>query len=343
MCVCGVQMILPVSNNLSRIKFSSEPDKPVDNGLSEEKKDTLLKNNIIRRTRINMDKFSNALTVYPVKGLRGSRNSNFYEFLSMGTIPYLVGSGMLMAVFNSANKYFEAFAKSKANSIGKKMALGVMFYGVMKEISKSFITKPVQALTGVDTTIPYEKVIYELPEYLNDTDITSTEYHQVLESVDFSRWDLLYEQEGSGKPRNARYDKIAKKLGIGENLKDSDQEVKPRMKEIVTKTMTAKNISSYLWAALGVGVAFQTPWDEFFKTKGFKKSVNQFGKSLWESMKNFYHGEGTGIVKHSGKFLLGAAALSTILGICNVMSSSQKPSKLDSADIIDKSRKYVVN
>lgn len=335
-------MILPVSNNLSKIKFSS------DINTSEEKKlpyskDTLLKNNALTRARINMDKASNALTVYPVKGLKGSRNSNFYEFLSMGTIPYLIGSGMLMAVFNSANKFFEPFAKSQASPLGKKMALGVLFYGFMKEISKSFITKPVQALTGVDTTVPYAKFIYELPENINDTDITSIEYHQAMESVDFARWDLLYEKEGSGKPRNAKYDKVAKKLGIGENLNDSDQEVKPRMKEIVTKTMTAKNISSYLWAALGVGVAFQKPWDEFFNTKGFKNSVNQFGKSLWESMKAFYHGEGTGIVKHSGKLLLGAAVLSTILGVGNVMSSSQKPSKLDSADIIDKSRKYVVN
>ena len=31
-----------------------------------------------------MDKFIKAFTVYPAKGLNGSKNSNFYEFLTMG-------------------------------------------------------------------------------------------------------------------------------------------------------------------------------------------------------------------------------------------------------------------
>lgn len=339
--MCGVKMILPVSNHNSSINFLSEPKN--DEKKLPYSKDTLLKNNLATRMRIGMDKFSNALTVYPVKGLRGSRNSNFYEFLTMGTIPYLVGSGTLMAVFNLANKYFKPFAESKASAIGKKMALGVLFYGVMKEVSKSFITKPVHALTGVDTTVPYAKFIYELPENINDTDITSIEYHQAYESVEFPYWGMFYKDESSGKPRNAYFDKVAKKLGMGENLNDSDQEVKPRIKEIVVKTMTAKNLTSYLWAALGVCTAFQEPWDKFFNTKGFKPSVKQFGASLWESMKDFYKGQGSGITKHAGKLLLGTAVLSSVLGVANVMSSSQKPSKLDSADIIEKSGKYVVN
>lgn len=338
--MCGVKMILPISNHSSNISFSS--------GNNEEKKlpyskDTLLKNNLSTRVRISMDKFTNALTVYPVKGLKGSKNSNFYEFLSMGTIPYLVGSGMLMAIFNGPYNKYNPFSRGKAKNLGNKLALGVLFYGLMKEVSKSFVTKPVQLLTGVDTTVPYAKYIYELPESIDDTDITSIEYHQAMESVDFPRWDLLYGDESKGEVRNKKYDKVAKKLGMGENLNDSDQEVKPRIKEIVVKTMTAKNISSYLWAATGVCLAFQKPWEKFFATKGVVRSTKQFGKSLWESMKEFYKGSGSGINKQAGKLLLGTALLSTILGVTNVMSSSQKPSKLDSADIIEKDRKYVVN
>lgn len=334
-------MILPISNYSSNVKFSSEPN-------NEEKKlpyskDTLLKNNLGTRARITMDKVTNAFTVYPVKGLRGSRNSNFYEFLTMGTVPYLIGSGMLMAVFMGPNGKYNPFSSAKAKALGKKMALGVLFYGVMKEIAKSFVTKPVQLLTGVDTTVPYAKFIYELPESIDDTDITSIEYHQAMESTEFPRWDLLYGDESKGEARNFRYDKIAKKLGMGDKLNDSDQEVKQRIKEIVVKTMTAKNLSSYLWGALGVCVAFQTPWEDFFNTKGFAKSTKQFGRSLCESMKEFYNGNGSGLRKHCGKLLLGIAALSSILGVTNVMSSSKKPSKLDSADIIEKDRKYVVN
>lgn len=332
-------MILPITNHNTSINFSSESKN--DEKKLPYSKDTLLKNNIGTRMRISMDKFTNAMTVYPVKGLRGSRNSNFYEFLSMGTIPYLIGSGTLMAVFNIANKFYKPFKESKANALGQKMALGILFYGVMKEISKSFVTKPVQALTGVDTTVPYAKFIYELPENINDTDITSIEYHQAYESVEFPYWGLFYKDDSSGKPRNAYFDKVAKKLGMGDNLNDSDQEVKPRIKEIVVKTMAAKTLTSYLWAAAGVCVAFQKPWEEFFATKGFKASAKQFKTSLWESMKSFYKGDNAS--KYGGKILLGTALLSTILGVANVMSSSQKPSKLDSADIIEKSGKYVVN
>lgn len=336
-------MILPVSSNKNlQLNFSADKDK------SDEKKynhDTLLRNNFSTRFRIGMDKFTNAITLYPAKGLKGNRNANFYEFLTMGQVPYLIGSGMLMAVFNSANKFFVGpEAQKAAKPLGRKMALGVIFYGLAKEFSKSFITTPVKWLTGVDTNLPYAKVNYELPDDIYDTDITSIEYHKVFESVEFPRWDLLYMSPESGKPRNAYYDKVAKKLGLGTKLKDSDQEVKPRIKEIVVKSGLAKNITSYLWAATGVAIAFQKPWEEFFDVatlkfwnkEEFKKSLSTFGKSMENSLKAFYR-------KPTGKAMLFTSLGATILGVLNVMSSSQKPSKLDSADIIEKERKYVVN
>ena len=83
---------------------------------------------------IQTDKLKNAFTKYPIKGLKGSKNANFYEFLTMGQVPYLVGSATLMAVFNAANKHFAPFAKEKASALGKKMALGVVFYGLAKEL-----------------------------------------------------------------------------------------------------------------------------------------------------------------------------------------------------------------
>lgn len=339
-------MILPVNNSYN-IAFSGNDQSKK----RQYTKDTLLKNNLSTRLRIGFDKLTNALTLYPAKGLNGSKNSNFYEFLTMGTVPYLVGSGMLMAVFNAANKFYAPFAKSKASYIGKRMALGVVFYGIMKELSKSLITKPVKLLTGVDTELPYAKVIYELPENINDTDITSIEYHKVFESTEFPRWDLLYGDEAKKQKRNFYFDKVGKKLGLGDNLNDSDQEVKPLIKEIVVKSNTAKNISSYLWAAVGVGVAMQNPWDEFFKTasakfwkgKEFAKSLETFFRGLGRSIEAFYNGEGKGLQKHAGKALLFLAAASSLLGVVNILNSSQKPSKLDAADVIKKDGKYVVN
>jgi len=343
---CGVKMILPVNNVKNSINFSADgKDKKAYNH------DTLLNNNLATRTYIGIDKLTNAFTVYPAKGLKGSKNANFYEFLTMGAVPYLIGSGMLMAVFNYANKYFSNFAKTKASSLGQKMALGVLFYGLSKSISKSFISKPVQMITGIDTERPYAKVIYELPEDINDTDIISIEHHKVFESVEFPRWDLLYGDEAKGKKRNYRYDRVAKKLGIGSDLKDSDQEVKPRIKEIIVKENLAKNISSYLWAATGVALAFQKPWENFFnvmtfkfwKGKEFGKCLESFGRNFVKSAKALYKGEGHGLSKHAGKLLVGTALLSTILGVANTVSSSNKPSKTDAADVIKKDERYVVN
>lgn len=349
-------MILPINSANKNIYFSAKP-KDLQQNNSEEKtkklaydEDTPLKNNLLNRARIGYDKFTNALTLYPAKGIKGSRNSNFYEYLTMGSVPYLIGSLMLMSVFNSANKYFDVFSKTKAGPIGQKMALGVLLYGVGKQLSKSFITTPVKALTGVDVNIPYAKVVYEHPEYVDDSDITSIEYHKVYESVDFPYWKMLY-NENNGKPRNAYFDKIGKKLGMGSNLNDSDQEVKPLIKEIVTKTKAATNLSSYLWAATGVALAFQEPWEDFFNVMTFKfwdkkkflKSVTTFKDSLIDSASALYKGEGKGLQKHAGKILLGASVASTVLGIINVMNIKGKPSKLSAGEVIDNQEKYVVN
>ena len=342
-------MILPVSNIHNKQSFSAEASGENNKKYTN---DTLLPNNFSTRFRIGMDKFTNAITLYPAKGLKGNRNANFYEFLTMGQVPYLIGSGMLMSIFNSANKHFaDATSKQKASPLGKHMALGVLFYGLAKSMSKPLITTPIHLLTGVDTEVPYAKVNYELPDDINDTDITSIEYHKVFESVEFPRWDLLYMSADSGKPRNAYYDKVCKKLGLGSDLKDSDQEAKPRIKEIVVKSKLAQNISSYLWAATGVALAFQKPWEEYFnvatfkfwKGKEFKKSLSIFGKSLVRSLESLYFGDGSKIGKHTGKAMIFTSLAASALGVLNVMSSSQKPSKLDSADIIEKERKYVVN
>ena len=341
-------MILPVSNIKDSINFSAKKNEEKAITYSH---DTLLENNLATRNSIAADKLINAFTVYPAKGMVGSKNANFYEFLTMGTVPYLIGSGMLMAVFNAANKYYSPFQQSAASKVGNKLALGVVFYGIMKNISKSFISKPVKALTGIDIERPYAKVIYELPDDINDTDITSIEHHKVFESVEFPRWDLLYGDETKGQKRNYRYDKIAKKLGMGDNLKDSDQEVKPRIKEIVVKSTLAKNISSYLWAATGVALAFQKPWEAFFnvmtfkfwKGKPFLKTLESFAKNLGKSAKTFWHGEGKGVEKHAGKSLLGCAVASSVLGVVNAVISSNGLSNVTSNNVINKNKMYVVD
>lgn len=327
-------MILPISNNNGN-NFSFNAKKREENSASYDH-DTLLKNNLITRSRIGMDKLTKAFTLYPAKGLAGNKNANFYEFLTMGNVPYLIGSITLMSIFNSANKHFAPFARSKAAKLGNKMALGVILYAALKSISKSFINLPVRMITGIDTELPYAKVNYLLQENPQDySNLTSIEYHKVGESVDFPRWDQLYGDPTKGESTNWRYDKIAKKNGLGENLNDSDQEVKPIYKEVLVKSKLAKSISSYLWAATGVALAFQTPWEEYFKVatlkfwkgKDFLHSLKILGKSFVNSVKELYKGDVNSLSKlerHSGKIMLGVAIASTAAGILNTIHLTKK-------------------
>lgn len=339
--------------NISPIKPQIEPNfvgKEQKPQQLKYHKDTLLENNFKTQLEIKGDQFKKAFTTYPTKGLKGDKNANFYEFLTMGTVPYLLGSASLMAVFNLANKYFTPFAQSKAGSIGKKMALGVAMYGVAKEASKSLVNVPVKAMTGVDTEMPYAKVVEGFPKFEGDKNTKSIEYHKVFESVEFPRYDLLYGK--TLEDRNSYYDKVAKKLGLGENLASSDKEVKPRLKEIIARSNTAKSISSYMWAATGVGVAIQQPWDNFFtattKGQGFakvKNVVRSFGNNFVKSVKDLWTGGAnpTTVQKYAGKALIGLAVASTVIGVANTVINARKSAKLEDKNVFDENRKVVVD
>ena len=103
-------MILAVNNLKNKINFSANPKEKT----LEYNHDTLLENKFSTNARVGVDKFINAFTIYPAKGMKGSKNANFYEFLTMGIVPYLIGSITLMSVFNTANKHFKPIVKTKA-------------------------------------------------------------------------------------------------------------------------------------------------------------------------------------------------------------------------------------
>lgn len=347
-------MILPISNfSEKNLTFKSKAKKGDSEDVSYDK-DTLLENTFTNRTRIALDKFTKAFTIYPAKGLKGSKNSNFYEFLTMGTVPYVIGSIMLMSIFNSANKHYLPTQRSNAAKLGSKMALGVVLYCVFKELSKFLITQPVKWKTGIDTELPYAKVNYLLQESPDDYNLTSIEYHKVGESVDFPRWDQLYGNPKKGEKLNFRYDKIAEKNGLGTDLNDSDQEVKPMYKEVLVKSKLAKSFTSFMWAATAVCLAFQKPWERYFnvatlkfwKPKEFAHSLSVLGRSFVDSVKELYKGSPESFSKlerHSGKVLLGASTLVTLLSLLNTLHITKKPSKTTAEDVMDKNKESVVS
>ncbi len=320
--------------------------------------------------KIQTNKLANAFTKYPKKGFMGSKNANFYEYLTMGMVPYLIGSGMLIGVFNFASKFFDTPAAVNSAKLGKKMGLGVLAYGILKTLSKKFIEVPVNLMRNVDVNLPYDKVVYELPENNNKDNLVSHEYHKVFESVDFPRFDLFYNNKYFGEERDAYFKKTAKKFGFKEeDVEHSDQKVKPKIRETVVKTRLFTTLSSYLWAATGVGVAMQKPWESLIinpKTrlanfKNYKQIAKQakeqgrniakynyfykdFGNKFVESCKQFINNNHKA-TKYAGRALLGAAVGMTILG--NIFAlhdfNKDKGSKTQaSTSLIDDSKEKVI-
>lgn len=328
------------------------------------------KNTIGNKLRASYQRTMSAFTEYPAKGLKGSKQSTFYEFLSMGIVPYILGSATFMALFAGTNKKFDLFSAKAAGP--KKLALGVVFFALAKNLSKHLISTPVKIATGIDTEAGYERHVYTTdknipPEYQMD----EYEQHKVMESHDFPRYDMLY-GEKHGKPHNFKFDEIAKKNGLGENLPASDTEVKPIIKDVISRSNTAKSISTYLWAAAGVALAAQDSWTNFFRAasksnwQGFKPSDNanfiqkisgkvlntaknigriagSFGRNFVKTTKELYNGPAgaTGFKKHAGKALIGAAIASSVLGAINTIYGA-KTAVGQNKNVFDKKEKVTV-
>ena len=90
----GVRMIKAINLAKNSTSFHSEQPK---NKASDETR--ILPNNIKTSLKQGTQKTMSAFIDYPVKGLKGDINSNFYEFLTMGIVPYIAGSAMFMTVF----------------------------------------------------------------------------------------------------------------------------------------------------------------------------------------------------------------------------------------------------
>ena len=310
--------------------------------------DHIIKKTPLTGARIVADKLVKDIFTYAPKGMQGSKNSNFYEYLSLGMIPYIVGSGMMVATTVAATKFFNPNDAKASKMIGKSAALGVAFYAVMKWLGGKLMEKGTQAITGVDMAMPYKKIISELPE--NGKEKVSTEFHRVFESVDFPRWDLINKQGEEKGNRYEYYDKIAKdKLGCEEPLNAPDQVVQPLIKQALTKAMAARSIASFLWAGVGVAIASQKPFAEeflnFSKNSGILNTLKHLPRNFAEvfvkSAKQLWNGSTakSGMV---GKGLIIAAGASTILGLLNV-KRGYKIDKKQSETKIDYKKDYVEN
>ena len=356
-------MIRPIKLAENNLRFGAKPEKK-ESGEAESR---ILPNTLKTRVEQKFQKTSNAILQYPVKGLRGDVNSDFYEFLSMGIVPYLVGSGMFMGLFNML-KDLNPKSQKIASLNGNKMALGVVLYGLMKTLSNDLVTRPVYWGIGIDIELPIEHVYYPLPKEAGEAAniIPQIQQRKVYDSREFFRKDLIQKDYGIDY-----YNKIAKKIGLGEDLNDSVTETTPIIQSVVSTTKTAKSLSSYAWAGVGVGLAVQNSWSNFFDAianrkrhvakpneglatkfgsrmknagENFVNISKTFGKSFAQACKTLWTGEAgkSGFMKHAGKaWLLFTAAL-TIGSTANVIHKAKHMGKLANKDIMDKSKESTV-
>ena len=339
-------MIKAIDVSQKNIEFRAKAEK-------EQPKDEtrILPNNMKTRVRQGFQKTSSAFLDYPVKGLQGDINSNFYEFLTMGAIPYLAGSAVFMLAFNAVKGKL-----SEANQlIGKKMALGVVLYGIAKTISKGLVTRPVKMATGIDTELPYENIVYPLPKEAGEQANIEVQHQQrkVFDSKEFFRKDLLDKKY---------FEKIAKKVGLGDDLNDPVGEATPIIQNVVATSNLAKSIASYSWAGVGVGLAVQDTWGDFFdsisnrtRAKGFKNKVKAFGENTVDITKNFCKSFGksckelwtgkpgtAGFKKHAGKSYIMFAALLTAALTGNTILRAKNMAKDKNKNVIDPSKESTV-
>ena len=326
----------------------------------------IVPSNIPNRAEHATQKIMSGFIDYPIKGLKGDVNSNFYEFLTMGIIPYVAGSAMFMFVFNALNlgKHLGAKDARAASNMGKKMALAVVMYGALKNLSKNLVTYPVKSMTGVDTELPYQNKVYNLPKGAGENAEMDIRWQQrkVFDSKEFFRKDLLDRKY---------YDKVARKLGLGEDLNDSISETTPIIQNIVATSNTAKTLSSYCWAAVGVGLAMQDSWLDFFDSISnrakyvskdsesfitkFGGKIKNFGKNSWDITKQFIKSTlnsfkelwignpaRTGIRKHFGKGLIGIASLATVVLTANTVKKAKGMAKNNNVNTIDDTKESTV-
>ena len=342
-------------------------------GHGDEAEAELLPSTIGNRMLAGFHRTTSAFIEYAPKGLAGDVNSNFYEFLAMGRIPYLVGSATFIGVFNGLSKYFDQRGAHQASNAGLKFATGVVLYALAKTLSKDLISRPVAWATGIDIEQPYKNVIYPFPKVSGKAPLkpgdkrfeapdVQYQYQKLWESKEFPRIDVVDDEF---------FDEVARKNGLGTDLRCAECEVKPILRNVISTATTAQRVSSFLWAACGVALAASGDWDKFYnehikssklgafvpdkgkswqenaidKTKHIannsKEALKALKDTIVESSKELVYGPAgaTGFKKHVGKGLLGVALASTIFGVANTITRARAVAKgLCNESIIDNSK-----
>jgi hypothetical protein len=252
----------------------------LDDNITENMVDKILPNDLGTKFKVKIEQVTK-IPDYIYGGLKGDPDSNFYEFLQLCKVPYFIGGPVLTGMFAAGINNFSIASNLAAKGAAKKMALGVALYYVGAELAKSVIDVPVKFFRGVDLNHPYKDVV-DLREG-SPLDMPQNKKkelgHSVYESIDFTRWDLLYNNKAQKSDAiNANYDKIAKKYGIKNNVNDSDATLKDKIKDTIIMSRAYKYLLSVPFVVLGLGLSKQASFSDKIGIKGtynsFKKLFN---------------------------------------------------------------------
>lgn len=257
-------------------------------------------------------KLTNDVFTYFPKGFAGSKNSDFYEYLSMSMIPNIVGSAMLIYTAKGANKFFNAADKAGANKGAKMMGAGVVLYAIGSWLHNKISNAGLKATTGIPLEQKYLNKCAELPEPGKEKGLVRTQYPGVYDSVQFYRSDLLVRDAEINHGNRYYYDdKVAAKSGYSDKENASNQIAGEKVRGVKSRATALQNIGKYIVAATGVALGSQKAFSNMNirSLKSIKESFIEGAKQLWNGTNyNF-------ATKHFGKALVGLSAIMTLLSI----------------------------
>ena len=141
-------------------------------------------------------------------------------------------------------------------NLAKKQGLGVILYYTGMGLANNFIDSFVKQKYGIDINMRYKN--------------QKGEIRKVFESVDFTRWDLLSEED---------WNKMGDKLGIPRDIPDRDTTIKAEVNKILVRARAWKLVLGATFAATGVGfIAKSDAWKTLLTNKA----------AIAESFKNVF-------------------------------------------------------
>ena len=299
-------MVLEVNSQNTYNKIPGYQMEKADSGyISLDKKtsnlhDKIFNNDIFTKTKINIEQ-SAELPEYMYRGFKGDPDFNFFEYLKLAKLPYFIGGAGLVSTYIAGCNHLSPVSRLGNNSTVKKVALGVIGYYLGVELAKVLIDIPIKFFRGIDLNHPYKNMV-SLREG-NPLDLPNNkkkEYHKLFESIDFTRFDLLYKY-GDGGYTNETFDKLAKKFGATKKLSDSDSALKNRIKKLIIMASSWKAMLPAIFATLGVGLAQQSAIDDINFGSIFKNISNLFKKDTPQRFSNLGISLSENLIKPIGR------------------------------------------